>query len=280
MRPRASRTLIMAALGAIVGLLIAGTGLFTARGTRVAGVPAEDVAVVNEVPILRSDYITQLRALFDVSFAEATPAQRRQVLNDMVREELYVQRGLELGMPTDDIEVRRALFTATEGQSVVDATTALPSETELRAYFSRTRAQFANEGSIAVEDWICPPGSDPQGLAAAVQRGIPPTSLGLQRSAQDPSLQFYWAARLHLGNALFSAARDLRRGTATSATARTGEHHVLRVLQNIAPIPARFDDVRSEVLTHYRDAAAARIKSATDGFLRRRADIRVTPELE
>ena len=57
------RSLILCALGAILGLAIAGLGLFTARGTRTAAVPAEDAALVNQVPILMSDYVQQLRAL-------------------------------------------------------------------------------------------------------------------------------------------------------------------------------------------------------------------------
>ena len=41
------RTLLMAAAGTIVGLAIAGFGLFTAKGTSTLMVPPEDVALVN-----------------------------------------------------------------------------------------------------------------------------------------------------------------------------------------------------------------------------------------
>jgi hypothetical protein len=51
-RPNARRSLILCAAGALIGLGIAGLGLFTAQGTRTASVPAEDVALVNQVPIL------------------------------------------------------------------------------------------------------------------------------------------------------------------------------------------------------------------------------------
>ena len=48
-QPSARRSLMLCAAGAVLGLVIAGFGLFTAHGTRTAGVPAEDVALVNGV---------------------------------------------------------------------------------------------------------------------------------------------------------------------------------------------------------------------------------------
>ena len=76
-QPSARRSLILCAAGALLGLVIAGFGLFTAHGTRTAGVPAEDVALVNGVPILMSDYIQQVRTVFDVPLDRATTATCR-----------------------------------------------------------------------------------------------------------------------------------------------------------------------------------------------------------
>ena len=49
------RSFFLAICGAVIGLLLAGYALFTARGTSTLMVPAEDVALVNQQPISRSD---------------------------------------------------------------------------------------------------------------------------------------------------------------------------------------------------------------------------------
>src|SRR5690242_8499623 len=53
------RSLALFACGTALGLGIAAYGLFTAAGTRIAGVPAEDIALINGRHILRSDFVAQ-----------------------------------------------------------------------------------------------------------------------------------------------------------------------------------------------------------------------------
>ncbi|HEY0340643.1 MAG TPA: hypothetical protein VGC34_07565, partial [Steroidobacteraceae bacterium] len=92
----ATRSMVLCAIGAVVGLAIAGVGLFSARGTATRNVPPEDIALVNQRPVLRSDFVTQLESETGESFDQATRAEKLKVLGEMIREELLVQRGLEL----------------------------------------------------------------------------------------------------------------------------------------------------------------------------------------
>ena len=71
-RVNSRRALALMALGALTGLFLAGLALFTAKGTSTLIVPPEDVALVNQQPIARSDYMGQLRTLYDVDPAHAT----------------------------------------------------------------------------------------------------------------------------------------------------------------------------------------------------------------
>src|ERR1700735_4042136 len=87
-----TRALVLMAFGAVAGLVLAAIGLFTAKGTSTLVVPPEDVALVNQQPIVPSDYVAQLRTLYDTDLTHATPEQRKSVLDDMIREELFVQR--------------------------------------------------------------------------------------------------------------------------------------------------------------------------------------------
>jgi len=61
-KPHVRRSMVLLALGALLGLAIAGYGLFTAKGTRSRSVPPEDLALVNNRPILRSDFMAQVQS--------------------------------------------------------------------------------------------------------------------------------------------------------------------------------------------------------------------------
>ena len=66
------RSLLLMSAGALLGLSLAGYSLFTARGTSTLRVPPEDVALVNQQPISRSDYLAQLQTLYGVDLEHAT----------------------------------------------------------------------------------------------------------------------------------------------------------------------------------------------------------------
>jgi hypothetical protein len=285
--PSARRSLILCALGALIGLAIAGLGLFTAKGTRSSGVPAEDVALVNQVPILMSDYVLQLRALDDVSLSAATPAQKRKVLEDMIREELYVQRGIELGMQADTTEVRTALVGAVEAQSAADATMAQPTEADLQAYYQANREVFADEGSMVLDDHILPATATPRAIAAARAALVAGHGDAARERQAAPlsgkmaqGTEFYFAARIHLGNRLFAVARAMHPGEVSAPVALPDGVHLLVMKANKMPVPPPFELVRDRVLTAYVEAQTKLLTSANERFLRKRADIQTATGFE
>lgn len=280
----ARRSLMMCAGGALTGLAIAGLGLFTAHGTRTATVPAEDVALVNQVPLLMSDYVQQLRAVYDVPLDKATPAQRRKVLSDMIREELFVQRGVELGLQADTTEVRAALVGGVEAQSAADATMAQPTEAELRGWYASHAAQFANEGVLGVVDRILPPGSSPEqvaALVAAVKQGDAQADrLAPRNPHAAKEAEFYFAAKLHLGDALFNAAKGLNVGQVAPPITLLDGVHVLVVTSNVRPQPQPYELIRDRVLAAYVDDQAKRLTAANERFLQKRADVQIAKGYE
>lgn len=278
--PSARRSLMLCALGALLGLAIAGLGLFTAKGTRTSAVPAEDVALVNQVPILMSDYESQLRALYDISLSEATPKQKQQVLDDMIREELYVQRGVELGMQSDVTEVRTALVGAVEAQAVADATMAQPDEAQLRAWYQAHLPDFAKEGTMALDDYLLSGGDTDRAKAVAAELrkdGATPAAiarLGLRRTSRmTDGDEFYFAARIHLGDRLFDAVNGLKSGGVSDPIAQPDGIHIIVMRRNEAPSPQPFAAVRDRVLSDYVAAQAKLLTAGNERFLRKRADI-------
>src|SRR6202041_4189062 len=153
------RSFTLMTLGALIGLFLAGYSLFTARGVSTLSVPAEDVALVNQQPISRSDFLALLQTLYGVDLPHATAAQRRKVLDDMIREELFVQRGKELDVASTDPDVRAAMVNSVELEIAADAITAQPNEAQLRAYFAAHRSRYASEGIMNLPDYVFPSGA-------------------------------------------------------------------------------------------------------------------------
>jgi len=279
------RSFALMTLGALIGLFLAGYSLFTARGASTLSVPAEDVALVNQQPISRSDYLILLQTLYGVDLSHATREQRQKVLNDMIREELFVQRGKELDLASSDPEVRSALVNAVELEISEDAITAQPNEATLRDYYTTHADRYVSEGIMNVRDWVLPAG-DPGVMAAALQAlksaVIPSETLArlhAHESGKTQGDEFYFAAKIHLGDQLFAAARDLSDGTVSGPIQLNDGVHVLYMVTNKRPVPFDFAKARPQVLNDYRSHAIEQLKAGDASFLRKRANVRVADDL-
>ena len=279
------RSFIFMGCGALAGLLMAGYSLFTARGTSTLAVPAEDVALVNQQPISRSDYLLQLQTLFGVDFQHATAAQRRKVLDDMIREELFVQRGKELDVASTDPEVRAALVNAVELEIAADAVTSQPGEAQLRAYYAAHQARYASEGVMTLRDYVFAPGDAKTAAEAALalQTGPATPALLARWHAADSGKvageEFYFAAKIHLGEPLFGAARELPDGGVSAPIALPDAVHVLYMVRNKKPVRFDFAAARDQVLTDYRNDAIAHLRTGDEAFLRKRANVLIADDL-
>ena len=265
------RSFVFLGCGALLGLLMAGYSLFTARGTSTLIVPPEDVALVNQQPISRSDYLQQLQTLFGVDLAHATKEQRQKVLNDMIREELFVQRGKELDVASTDPDVRAA------------AVTAQPTESQLQAYYNTHRERYAGEGIMSVRDYVFPSGESAVAAAEALKLSAPTPALLTQWHASDSGRvadeEFYFAVKIHLGESLFEIARHLSDGEVSAPIARADGIHVLYVFKNRRPLAFDFAAARDRVLTDYRNDAIGHLRTGDEAFLRKRANVLIADDV-
>ena len=87
--------------------------------------------------------------------------------------------------------------------------------------------------------------------------------------------EFYFAAKIHLGDRLFAAARQLKAGEVSMPVQMPDGIHLLVVQENIVPVVAPFATVRDKVLASYIDAQSKLLTAANDKFLRKRADIQI-----
>jgi hypothetical protein len=291
-RVNQTRSITFFSLGAAIGLAIAGFGLLTAKGTATHVVPPENVALVNQRPILRTDFIAQTEAELGKPFGEATVAERLKVLDEMIREELFVQRGLELDFPGTDPDTRTALVAAVEQQVVADVTTHQPADAELQKHFEENRSSYATEGTMALHNLVLPKAksSGPEAVAtvkkaAEALRAHTPLeevekTYGLQELVPEHASdeQFYFAQKIHLGEALYERALALNDGEVSEPLAADDGVHIVQMVKQVKPLPLTFERVRSQVLNDYITAAKKRLEDADLRYLREKGDILIADD--
>ncbi|HTK35316.1 MAG TPA: peptidyl-prolyl cis-trans isomerase [Caulobacteraceae bacterium] len=286
-----TRSLLMMAAGAVLGLTIAGFGLFSARGTVTNTIPPEDVALVNNKPVLVSDFIAQIEAETGLPYSQTTPAQRRKVVNDMIREELFVQRGLELDFPASDPDTRSALVAAVEQQVAADVTSQQPTEKALRDYFNQHRSEYASDGDINLHELVLAGPVDAAAMAKAgaavkaLRAGAPldkvMATYGLKESGRvSDGEEFYFAAKIHLGDKLFAVARTLPAGAVSDPQPAADGVHILSIISNHMPVMQTYEDAKEKVFFDYKKVEQAKLEAADEKYLRSKADIRLAKGFE
>jgi hypothetical protein len=185
-QPNPRRSLAIAALGAVVGLALAGYSLFTAAGTDTKTVPDDSVAVVNGRSILRRDFDTQAETEYGKPPAQLTPTERRAVLDAMIREELLVQRGLEIEVPKTDPDVRQAIVNAVNLAGATELEARPVSDAELKDYYDHHREDYVVFGTLRLSEFVLPAGPDAASAAreatTALRAGARAARLARHRS--------------------------------------------------------------------------------------------------
>lgn len=286
------RSLILFACGAVFGLAVAGFGLFTAAGTRVSGVPPEDVALVNGRHILRSDFIAQTQIETALPFDKTTAAQRMKVLNDMLNEELLVQRGLEIDLAASDPDVRLAMATGVQLQVDADVLAQQPPDAQLQAYYEAHKDKYAGEGLMALRDLVLHMGeSETQDetlgkamkAAEAFRKGDTPDNVAATFGLMDSGVLergdlFEFAVKIKLSPDLYTAAQKLMPRQASDPIAKPDGLHVLLMEKRVVPEKRGFADVRDAVMQDFKREEQTRVENANLSYLKSKADIQLTPE--
>jgi hypothetical protein len=292
---RPHRTLALPALGAAVGLVIAGIGLFRAAPMPVTTVPPGYVALVHQHGILMSDFIKQTETETGAPFKEATVEQRRQVLREMIDEELLVQRSLALDLPELEEEARSALVDGVNTQVAAPILAQAPTDAELRAFYAAHRSNYAAGGDMQLHDIVLHVGgyqnvnqSTAQAEADAEEAVYQLRSgaaldyvmqhFGFVYSGLlDSSEQTDFLAKLRLGPQLFQVASALRDGEVSEPVAAADGVHVLVMDRRRPPRFIEFDAARNDVYEAYRKAQMGRLQQENLKFLRGSAQILLAP---
>ncbi len=182
------------------------------------------------------------------------------------------------------------LATAMSQQALAEVTTSQPTEQQLQEFFTRNPARYATDGILTVRNLVLPAsgGTTAEQLTAKAHEAITAlradtpveqvmTRFGLTEPRNDGD-EFYFAARIHLGDPLFAAALKLKEGAVSEPLPGADGLHILKVLKNKEPVPLTFERARLQVMTDLKDAQQTRIMEATMRFLRERAKILIATD--
>ena len=285
------RSLLLYAAGATLGLGLAGFALFTAKGTAVKTFPPEDVALVNGRQILRSDFRTQTEVEIGAAFNQTTPAQRRKVLDEMIAEELLVQRGLEVDLAATDPDVRSAMVSGVNLQVDADVLAQQPTEAQLRAFYDAHIEKYSSDGVMRLRDLVMPIGSGTAEAALArgqqasdeLAKGAPLDAVmakyGLKDSGGiDLGDNFDFAVKAKLGDDIYKAIAKLLPGQASGPVRRPDGIHVVVMVSRIASVKLDFAKAQDNVWQDYKREARETVERANLKYLRGRADVTLAPE--
>jgi hypothetical protein len=281
----ARRTLILSAVGALLGLALAGYALFTAPGTQAQGMPPEDIALVNQRPVLQSDFVTQTQSETGVPFSNTTVQDHQHILTEMIDEELLVQRGLELDLAASDPDVRSALVAGVNLQVDAEILASAPDDAALHAYYEAHKDRYAIDGSMDLRDLVPQqPGPIPPEAVLALRNEAnhdkAASRFGLHDSGHLPRGDNYdFGVKAKLGEGLYQAALALAEGQVSDPLRSGGTVHVLVMLKRKPNVQLGFAAARDTVWQDYQREARARVEAQNLAFLRGRAEIRIAPGL-
>jgi hypothetical protein len=153
----------------------------------------------------------------------------------------------------------------------------------LQAYFKAHQDRYAQEGVMDVRDLVFPETADSAGAAGALAAGTPLTAaLGRfqgRDTGRETGEDFYFAAKIHLGGALFGVARTVPSGGVSSTVAQPDGVHLLYMIRNTPPQPFAFEEARGQVLSDLRNDKVKRTTAQYQGFLRQRANVLIAGDL-
>jgi len=294
-RPR--RGVALPTAGMLLGLVLAGAGMFRPTSPRLVTVPPGYAALVNGQGILMSDFIEETQADTGAPFDQTTQAQRAKVLRGMINSELLVQRAMVLDLPETTTEVRTVMGDAVNAQVAAPALAAEPTDAALYAFYREHRAHYRSYGSMQLRDLVLRVGgylnmdqtfsqAEADAIEAVYQlrSGAPVESVtdrfGMADSGRvDGGPQFDFAAKLHLGERLYPIASELGSGEISDPVAMPDGVHVIVMVNRQPPAIEDFPEARPQVYSDYRRWLIQQAEGANLSILRSRARILIAKGL-
>jgi len=270
------------AVGAALGLAAA---LWGALGQPGLGRPGRDaIATVEGVEISRADYERALGALAADKRTPLTTADARRALDRLIDEELLVQRGLDLGLGTSDLAVRKAVVDAMVQFAAAETAGRKPDDDELRAFYAGRPelVRTAPQVRVHVVSFPSRDQASVEAMRSALRAGIDFDAAARSAGGETVIVPDMLLPAQKLGDYAGPAVRDaavsLKPGEAAGPIDSGGVPAFVLSLDRREASAPPFEEVRDAVAEEWRRRQA---ETALDEYLaglRRTAKIRYAPD--
>ena len=277
---QSSRPQYLLIIGAIIGLLLAASGLLDDQ----PDLATMAVATVNDQIISKEDYLDYLSLLANDKRNPLTENDRRHVLNRMIEEKLLVERGVDIGLTDSDPTIRKAITNAMIQTIITDVASTEPSNEELTAFYQKNKNYFAKPARIQLQRVIFR--ADDKSIARAnaqaaskrLQQGESfqqvKNQLGSNEILKIPNtLLPPNKLRQYIGPQLTLAALIMAAGEISEPIEDNAGYSILWVIRNEKTAPLPLEQVRDLVSNEYNRRAGDKALQDYLVRLRQQADI-------
>lgn len=252
-------------VGAVAGLAIAAIGIIKREDP---ALPGNAVALVNDTIITR-EQVERIAS-------RSETAVDAGMIEQMIDEELLLQRGIELGMTRTDGAVRTAIINSLVASVTAEADAANPADDDLQEYLSRNADRFSYVARIEIDAWQTEDESLAQQFATRLRTDAAAAAgAGIEKRRDIPQgLLDIEEFRDLLGPGISASAAGMPSGS-IAVFARRGRWVVVRVLAVESAAITDLASIRNRVLLEYRrDMADRQLRDYLRG-LRERADVQI-----
>ena len=267
--------LVWLAAGALAGLLFAAAGLLES-GPPEEGLPDGAIARINDV-LITGPQFERTAAQLEASYGRKLTADDSvRLLQQLIEEELLLQRGIDLGLAKTDTTVRTAIVQSLIASVTAEADAADPGDEALQSFLEEHAERYTFAAAMSLDAWTAENEGDarfflnqlshdsdasPDEKLNAVP-GLPESPAPLER------------LRMFVGPAIAAAAADMPVGS-SAVFARQGRWYVVRVNSREESAIADLSSIRSQVLLDYRRSLADEYLADYLNELRGRANVQV-----
>lgn len=280
--------LVLLALGACAGLILAASGLVDRWSQSPGELPVGAIARVGEQIITQERFLQVLNDLAADKRAPLSAEDRQFVIDRLIDEELLIQRGMELGLAETSPQIRKALAAAVIGQLTAEAEASLPSEEALHHLYESDPEFFTSTARFRLR-WLRIPANDnaAQSKAEDAYRQLS-NGVALEEVGQSTGLEAVTIlpdALLplskisdYLGPTLTGHVSLLEHGGYSRPIEDNGDLHILQLLDNRPAVLPPFEQARPVLEAEYLRRAGDEALRQYLKWLRLRSEIIVVPE--
>jgi hypothetical protein len=265
--------------GAVLGALLAASGVLEPGAP---DLPGDRVAVVNGVPVSKSDYLGYLDLLARDKRNPMTTEDRRHVLERIIEEKLLIDRGLNIDLPHSDPKVRKTIVNAMIQIAISEASSEEPTDAELADFYTATIDYFTAPARVQVRRMVFRGDNAAQRAQLAHRQLSGDNWLTVQAEFADTDILALPNSPLpvsklrgYLGPTLTEAALALPPQSFSPPLAEQSGYSILQLLALQAGVPRPLEEIRDQVVREFqRRAGDAALRDYLQQ-LRRGADISI-----